>query len=83
MLPSALRFPQIFISVISRDASVRDATSSIFNDLQAAGATRNLVGRRESEKHRGIITLSRGSFQFQLSRFLSRRGKMQHCFLGT
>ena len=39
------RFPQISLSVISRDASARDATSSIFNDLQAAGARNNLVGR--------------------------------------
>ncbi len=38
------RFPQISLSVISRDASARDATSSIFNDLQAAGAISNLVG---------------------------------------
>ena len=38
-------FPQISLSVISRDASARDATSSIFNDLQAAGARSNLVGR--------------------------------------
>ena len=31
--------------VISRDASARDATSFIFNDLQAAGSISNLVGR--------------------------------------
>ena len=41
----AARFPQIPLSVISRDASARDATSSIFNDLQAAGSISNLVGR--------------------------------------
>ena len=41
----AARFPQIPLSVISRDASARDTTSSIFNDLQAAGAISNLVGR--------------------------------------
>ena len=39
------RFPQIPLSVISRDASARDATSSIYNDLQAAGSISNLVGR--------------------------------------
>ena len=39
------RFPQIPLSVISRAASARDATSSIFNDLQAAGSISNLVGR--------------------------------------
>ena len=39
------RFPQISLSVISRDASARDATSCIFNDLQAAGSISNLVGR--------------------------------------
>ena len=39
------RFPQIPLSVISRDASARDATSCIFNDLQAAGSISNLVGR--------------------------------------
>ncbi len=39
------RFPQIPISVISRDASARDPTSSLFNDLQAAGSISNLVGR--------------------------------------
>ena len=44
------RFPQIHLSVISRDASARDATSSIFNDLQAAGSTSNLVGRWGIEK---------------------------------
>ena len=37
------RFPQIPLSVINRDASARDATSSIFNDLQAAGSISNLV----------------------------------------
>ena len=39
------RFPQIPLSVISRDSSARDATSSIFNDLQAAGSRGDLVGR--------------------------------------
>ena len=39
------RFPQISLSVISRDASARDATLFIFNDLQAAGSISNLVGR--------------------------------------
>ena len=39
------RFPQIPLSVIGRDASARDATSSLFNDLQTAGSTSNLVGR--------------------------------------
>ncbi len=39
------RFPQIPLSVISRDASARDPTSSLFNDLQAAGSISNLVGR--------------------------------------
>ncbi len=39
------RFPQIHLSVISRDASARDPTSSLFNDLQAAGSISNLVGR--------------------------------------
>ena len=39
------RFPPFPLSVISRDASARDATSIIFNDLQAAGARSNLVGR--------------------------------------
>ena len=44
------RFPQITLSVISRDASARDATSSLFNDLQAAGSISNLVGRWGMEK---------------------------------
>ena len=39
------RFPQTPLSVISRDASARDATSFIFNNLQAAGSTSILVGR--------------------------------------
>ena len=39
------RFPQIPLSVINRDASARDPTLFIFNDLQAAGSTSNLVGR--------------------------------------
>ena len=40
------RFPPFPLSVISsRDASARDATSSIFNDLQAAGSISNLVER--------------------------------------
>jgi len=39
------RFPQIPLSVISRDASARDATSSIYKGLQAAGTRSNLVGR--------------------------------------
>ena len=44
------RFPQIPLSVISRDASARAATSSIFNDLQAAGSRSNLVWRWGIEK---------------------------------
>ena len=44
------RFPQIPLSVISRDASARDATSSVFNDLQAAGSISILVGRLGAEK---------------------------------
>ena len=39
------RFRQIPLSVISRDASARDATSSIYKGLQAAGSISNLVGR--------------------------------------
>ena len=39
------RFPQTPLSVISRDASARDPTLFIFNDLQAAGSRSNLVGR--------------------------------------
>ena len=39
------RFPQIPLFVISRDASARDPTLFIFNDLQAAGSISNLVGR--------------------------------------
>ena len=39
------RFRQIPLSVISRDASARDATSSINKGLQAAGSISNLVGR--------------------------------------
>ncbi len=39
------RFPQIPLSIISRGGSARDATSSIFNDLQAAGSISNLVWR--------------------------------------
>ena len=39
------RFPQIPLSLISRDASARDATSSIYKGLQAAGSISNLVGR--------------------------------------
>ena len=38
------QFPQIPLSVINRVTSARDATSSIFNDLQAAGVISNLVG---------------------------------------
>ena len=49
------RFPQIPLSVISRDASARDATSSIFNDLQAAGSISNLVGRWGIGKRIGTI----------------------------
>ena len=49
------RFPQIPLSVISRDASARDATSSIFNDLQAAGSISNLVGRWGIEKRIGTL----------------------------
>ena len=37
------RFPPFPLSVISRDASARDATSSIFKGLQAAGSISNLV----------------------------------------
>jgi hypothetical protein len=54
--PWAARFPaqipQIPLSVISRDASARDAPSSIFNDLQAAGSISNLVGRWGMKKVR-------------------------------
>ena len=39
------RFSQIPLFVISRDASARDPTLFIFNDLQAAGSISNLVGR--------------------------------------
>ena len=39
------RFPPFPLSVISRDASARDPTSFIFNDLQTAGSISNLVGR--------------------------------------
>ncbi len=39
------RSPQSPLSVISRDASARDATACIFNDLQAVGSISNLVGR--------------------------------------
>ncbi len=39
------RLPQIPLSVISRDASARDPTLFIFNDLQAAGSISILVGR--------------------------------------
>ena len=49
------RFPQIPLSVISRDASARDATSSIFNDLQAAGSISNLVGRWGIGKRIGTV----------------------------
>ena len=49
------RFPQIPLSVISRDASARDATSSIFNDLQAAGSISNLVGRLGIGKRIGTV----------------------------
>ena len=41
----SVRFTQIPLSVISRDASARNATLFIFNDLQAAGSISNLVGR--------------------------------------
>ena len=44
------RFPQIHLSVISRDASARDATLFIFNDLWAVGSISNLVGRRGMKK---------------------------------
>ncbi len=49
------RFPQIPLSVISRDASARDTTSSIFNDLQAAGSISNLVGRWGVGKKNGTV----------------------------
>ena len=49
------RFPQITLSVISRDASARDAASSIFNDLQAAGSISNLVGRWGIGKRIGTV----------------------------
>ena len=49
------RFPQIPLSVISRDASARDATSSILNDLQAAGLISNLVGRWGVGKRTGTV----------------------------
>ena len=39
------RFPQISLSVISRDASARDATFFIINSLKAVGSTSILVGR--------------------------------------
>ena len=39
------RFPQIPLSVISRDASARDATSSIYKGLRVAGSISILVGR--------------------------------------
>ena len=49
VVSAAARFPALFppfpLSVISRDARARDATSCIFNDLQAAGSISNLVGR--------------------------------------
>ena len=47
------RFPQIHLSVISRDASARDATLFIFNDLWAVGSISNLVGRWGIEKRIG------------------------------
>ena len=52
------RFPQITLSVISRDASARDPTSSIFNDLQAAGSISNLVGRWGIGKRIGTVCQS-------------------------
>ena len=51
------KFPKKSLSVISRDASARDPTSSIFNDLWAAGSRSNLVGRRGIGKK-----LARSSF---------------------
>ena len=39
------RFPPFPLSVISRDASARDATLFIFNDLWTASSISNLVGR--------------------------------------
>ena len=39
------QFPQIPLSVISRDASARDAPLFIFNDLWTASSISNLVGR--------------------------------------
>ena len=49
------RFPPFPLSVISRDASARDAPSCIFNDLQAAGSISNLVGRWGVGKRIGTV----------------------------
>ena len=49
------RFPPFPLSLISRDASARDATSIIFNDLQAAGSISNLVGRWGIGKRIGTV----------------------------
>ena len=49
------RFPQNPLSVISRDARARDATSSIYAGLRAAGARSNLVGRLGIGKRIGTV----------------------------
>ena len=59
----AARFPQIPLSVISRDASARDATSFIFNDLQAAGSISNLVGRWGIGKRIGTVCRISGGWR--------------------
>ena len=51
----SVRFTQIPLSVISRDASARDPTLFIFNDLQAAGSISNLVGRWGIGKRIGTV----------------------------
>ena len=67
-LPPILKVP----SVISRDASARDATSSIFNDLQAAGSISNLVGRwgMKTGKQRQRLTNSELAYCSPLSTFV-------------
>ena len=49
------QFPQIPLFVISRDASARDPTSSLYKGLQAAGSKSNLVGRWGIEKRIGTV----------------------------
>jgi hypothetical protein len=56
------QFPQISLSVISRDESARDATLSIFNDLQAAGSRSNLVGRWEVRMQKRRLKPSSSEF---------------------